>query len=331
MPERLHAGVDIGGTKTAIVLAKDPPAIITRIAFPTMPENGPEFAISLILANLRKALLSQNLDVSDLKAIGVSCGGPLDPELGLIEEPPNLPGWKNIQITSILEQEFGVPSYLENDANAGALAEHRFGSGQGASNLIYLTMGTGIGAGLILNGNLYRGATYMAGEIGHVRLSDSGPVGYNKAGSVEGWASGSGIAKLARNAVENAGQTGERTILADVAEDGHLEIGLSAREVWHAAQGGDSLALEVVTTAGKMLGRAAAILVDLFNPEVIAIGGLALRMGDTLLGPARAIVDEEAHPLSAKACRIVPAALGEQVGDVAAICVAIEGDAHGHK
>lgn len=331
MSANILIGVDIGGTKTAVVLATTPPAVLTRTAFATAPELGPRRAITSIIGGVRSALASQHLEVANVEAIGVSCGGPLDPILGLIQGPPNLPGWTDIEISSILEHEFGVPCYLENDANAGALAEHLFGTWRGTRNLVFLTMGTGIGAGLILNGTLYRGATFSAGEIGHVRLDESGPVGYDKPGSVEGWASGAGMANLAREAVEAARHTGERTALTDIAENGNSgQIALSAQDVWHAAQAGDEVALEIVATTGKKLGQAAAILVDLFNPEVIVVGGLALRMGDAILDPARAVVKAEALPSAAKACRIVPASLGEQVGDVAALCIALEGRKHGN-
>ena len=329
MPAEILAGVDIGGTKTAIVLAADPPAILTRIVFPTAPESGPEPALAAIRQNIRKALSSRQRSTADLKAIGVSCGGPLDPVNGLIQEPPNLPGWKDIPITSILENEFGVPCYLENDANAGALAEHKFGAGKGTRNLIFLTMGTGLGAGLILNGSLYRGTTFSAGEIGHVRLTETGPVGYNKAGSVEGWASGGGMARLAQEALEAARHTGRPTILAEAGQNDSPKAAISARDVWHAAEQGDDVAREIVATVGNKLGQAAAILVDLFNPEIIVIGGLALRMGDAVLEPARDVVRAEALSAAAGACRIVPAALGEQIGDVAALCVAMEADTNG--
>ena len=332
MSANILVGVDIGGTKTAIVLSTNPPTVLTRSVFATAPELGPGHAVKSIIESVRSGLASQHLEAVDVAAIGVSCGGPLNPVLGLIEGPPNLPGWTNVEICSILEHEFGVRCFLENDANAGALAEHLFGTWSGTSNLVFLTMGTGIGAGLILNGTLYRGATFSAGEIGHVRLSESGPLGYNKAGSVEGWASGAGMANLAREAVEAARRTGERTSLTDIAENGHSgRISISAQDVWYAAQAGDEVALEIVATTGKKLGQAAAILVDLFNPELIVVGGLALRMGDAVLEPARAVVKAEALPCAAKACRILPASLGERIGDVAALCIALEGRNHGNR
>jgi glucokinase len=326
----IYVGVDIGGTKTAVVLARDPRAILTRIVFPTEAERGPEPILASLLASIHKALLSQSFVPSDVKAIGVSCGGPLDPIKGMIQEPPNLPGWKDIPILSILKEEFCAPSYLENDANAGALAEYRFGAGVGMRDLIFLTMGTGLGAGLILDGSLYRGVTFSAGEIGHVRLTETGPVGYNKAGSVEGWASGSGMALQAQKAIESARRMGEQSLLAGAgSDDPAAQVAISARDVWFAAQQGDAVAGKIIATVGQKLGKAAAILVDLLNPEMIVIGGLALRIGDAVLEPARAAMRTEALSAAASACRIVPAALGEQIGDVAALCVAMEGLANG--
>jgi glucokinase len=323
MSNGVLVGVDIGGTKTAVALSSQPPAILKRLEFPTNMEYGPEPILARIVEAIHEALSSQQLEAADLRGIGVSCGSPLDSTKGVIQQPPNLPTWKDVPIKSILESEFGVKCFLENDANAGALAEHRFGAAQGTRSMIFLTMGTGIGAGLILNGQLYRGASHLAGEIGHVRLTGFGPIGHNKAGTVEGWASGAGMARAATVAVQAAAASGEQTLLAGLnGKNGHR---LSAREIWDAAQSGDNLAMGIVSTTGERLGEALAILIDLLNPECIVVGGLALRMGEALLGPARAVVMQEALALSASICRIVPAALGEQIGDVAALCTALEG------
>jgi glucokinase len=306
-----------------VVLASQPPAVLTRLVFPTQPEKGPAEAIESIVASVRQALASQHLQDSAIEAIGVSCGGPLDSERGMIQQPPNLPSWVDVPICAILESAFGAPCYLENDANAGALAEHAFGAGMGTRNMIFLTMGTGIGAGLILDGRLFHGASYAAGEIGHVRLTRSGPRGHNKNGSVEGWASGAGMAQLARIEIERAAQTGAVTLLSKSGcEDAAV---LTARQIAAAAADGDPLAQSIVRTVGRRLGSAMAILVDLLNPECVAVGGLALRFGDAILEPARAVVQREALAESAAVCRIVPAALGEQIGDIAALCVAMRG------
>ncbi len=321
MNSKILGGVDIGGTKTAVVLSAQPPAILKRIVFPTLPAEGPEPAIKQIIAGLQEALTSQHFGAGDLRSIGISCGSPLDPVQGVIQSPPNLSTWKDVAIKSILESEFGVPCFLENDANAGALAEHWFGAGRGVNSMVFLTMGTGLGAGLIFDGRLYRGASYLAGEIGHVRLRRSGPRGYNKAGSAEAWASGAGMAQVAEKVVRAAAARGESTRLAHGLQGDNSSH--SARDIWEAAQHGDAVAQRIVEITGERLGEVLAILVDLLNPERIVIGGLAMRMGEALLGPARKVVEREALQGAVRACQIVPAELGEEIGDVAALCVAL--------
>jgi glucokinase len=302
------------------VLSSAPPAMLARIEFATLPEQGPERAIELIRQSIHKLIDSPGINKSSLGDIGVSCGGPLDQGAGVIQAPPNLSTWIDVPITSILEQEFGLACRMENDANAGAVAEHRFGAGQGTRHMIFLTMGTGFGAGVIADGRLLSGARGQAGEIGHVRLTRSGPVGYNKAGSVEGWVSGGGMAQVARREVEAAIGSGEATALAAALRDNGV---VTAKDVAVAAQNGDALAQRIIRDTGGRLGEALAILVDLFNPERIVIGGLAMRFGESLLGPARLSMEREALPASAKLCQVVPAALGETIGDVASICVAM--------
>ena len=315
---RLLVGVDIGGTKTAVVLSKEPPHILWRAEFATLPQQGPEHALRKITDLMRRGLAESG---GDLSSIGVSCGGPLDRIRGIVQRPPNLPTWDGVPVKAILEGEFGVPCALENDANAGAMAEHRFGAGRGCRHLVFLTLGTGLGAGLILNGEIFRGASGMAGEIGHVRLTDGGPHGYNKAGSVEGWASGGGMVQHAAETIRTAIASGEPTTLADRLAT------LTARDIGLALVEGDAVAARIVEHTGCRLGQALAVLVDILNPERIVIGGLALRFGEHLLEPARRSMQAEALPSSAAACSILPAELGERIGDVAAICIAM--DPHG--
>ncbi|HZC43581.1 MAG TPA: ROK family protein, partial [Acidobacteriaceae bacterium] len=260
---KLWIGVDIGGTKTAVVLCSEPPAILRRVEFPTLPEHGPDHALGLIRQAIYQMIQTHELCPGQIEAIGISCGGPLDRKRGLVQSPPNLPGWNNVPIVDILKGEFKVDCRLENDANAGAVAEHRFGAGQGVENMIFLTMGTGLGAGIIIGGRLYHGSSDMAGEIGHVRLTPSGPVGYNKAGSVEGWASGGGMAQAATERVRAAMKKGSVTSL--VAQLATNRI-LTAKDVADAARQGDELARQIVCDTGTRLGEALAVLVDLLNP-----------------------------------------------------------------
>jgi glucokinase len=312
-------GVDIGGTKTAVVLSSRPPEVARRLEFPTAPERGPEPAIRSIIEAIRDALAGQGATAAAIAGIGVSCGSPLDPIAGVIQSPPNLPTWVDVPIVEILAREFPCPVSLENDANAGAMAEHRFGAGRGFRHMLFLTLGTGLGAGIIVDGRLYQGATDSAGEIGHVRLTRTGPLGYRKAGSVEGWASGGGMAQVAERELAAARRRVERSALMD-RPDGDT---VTARDVAMAAQAGDRLALRITAICGRKLGETLAILVDILNPECIVIGGLAMRFGELILAPARKWMHKEALAHAAAACKVVPAELGERIGDVAALCIAM--------
>jgi glucokinase len=318
--QKLYVGVDVGGTKTAVILSARPPDTLGRIEFETLPEQGPQHALDRIVASVRSLLAQHGFGEESITAIGVSCGSPLDRLQGIIQAPPNLPTWVDVPIRKILEQTFHTICRVENDANAGAVAEHRFGAGIGTEHMIFLTLGTGLGAGIVAAGSLYLGANGDAGEIGHVRLSPTGPVGYHKAGSIEGWASGGGIAQLAVRMLAQAERRGRSSVLrAPLANGGKL----TARDVGRAAEAGDALALSILRTSGARLGQALAMLIDVLNPQRIVLGGLAWRMGETLLAPMRRVIRREALPQTLQACEIVPAALGERIGDVAALCVAM--------
>jgi glucokinase len=323
MTEKLWAGVDIGGTKTAVLISAQPPAVLKRLEFATLPANGPGPAIDQIKSLLGSMLGELGADRASIAGIGVSCGSPLDARRGIIQAPPNLPTWIDVPIVDILQAEFGCPVYLENDANAGALAENRFGAGKGARNMVFLTMGTGFGAGIIIDGRIYQGTNGNAGEIGHVRLTADGPVGYHKSGSAEGWVSGGGVAQWAVSLVEEARKAGEASLLMNLPAGQSV----TARDVGMAANEGDALACRIVARLGEKLGHALAILVDLLNPERIVVGGLAMRLGERLFAPARRSLAQEALPHSVAVCEVVPAALGERIGDVAALCIAMDAGA----
>ncbi len=317
MPTKVWIGVDIGGTKTAIVVSERLPDVSERLQFATLPSKGPDRALDLIGKGVGAILRRRGLPSSAIRGIGISCGGPLDRMHGIIHSPPNLATWVDVPVKAILERQFGVRCNVENDANAGAVAEHRYGAGHGFDNMVFLTMGTGLGAGIIVDGRLYRGTDDLAGEIGHVRLTRGGPVGHNKRGSAEGWASGGGIEQLAKRAAADARRRGCSTTLAT-----HRGT-LTARDVCAAAKRGDMVAMRIVRSTGRRLGQVLAILVDILNPERIVIGGLAMRTGEMILGPAREVMAREAWPAAAGSCQVMPASLGERIGDVAALCVAM--------
>nr|MBA3708970.1 ROK family protein [Planctomycetota bacterium] len=200
-------GFDVGGTKCAVILAStdgSSATIIARRSWPTVVERGPAAIIADLIASGRALLADAALTSAALDAIGISCGGPLDTVRGVVLGPPNLPGWDCVPIADRLSEAFGVPARLENDANAGAVAEWRWGAGRGTATMVFLTCGTGMGAGLIIDGRLFAGAGGLAGEVGHIRLADSGPHGHGKDGSFEGFCSGGGIARAGRAAAERA-------------------------------------------------------------------------------------------------------------------------------
>lgn len=298
-------GLDLGGTKCAVSVLRD--GRVREVArFPTGEFEG---TFAALVGALRAEL------GSDAPHLGISCGGPLDAAAGTILAPPNLPpSWHGVPLVRRLTELLGGRAVLMNDANACALAEWRFGAGRGTRHMIFLTAGTGMGGGLILNGQLYEGATGDAGEIGHVRLRADGPVGYHKAGSVEGFTSGGGIARLA-----------EFLLQKRPAPPAWVTPGtpLTTKQIAAAAQRGDAFALEIMRLAGERLGETLAILIDLFNPERVVLGGFFPRCRELLEPALHAALAREALPLPLRACAIVPAELGETIGSHGAIAAAL--------
>ena len=318
MKYRLLAGVDIGGTKCAVTLGLPESGGIVikdKLRFPTTDVEG---TIRDIKSALREVMERNGLGSEGISAIGISCGGPLDSRTGVIMSPPNLPGWDNIPIVRILSEEFGVPAAVHNDANACALAEWLFGAGKGTRNMVFMTFGTGLGAGLILDGKLYTGTNDNAGELGHIRLEGFGPVGYGKAGSFEGFCSGSGIEQLARSMVKERLQMGHSV---PWCPDGNLD-GITAKAVADAMREGDPLAKRVYEISARQLGKGLSIVIDILNPEVIVIGSIYARNEDIFKPLMEEVLALEALPLANKVCKVVPAALGESIGDYAALSIA---------
>ncbi|MBS0664261.1 MAG: ROK family protein [Verrucomicrobia bacterium] len=298
-------GVDIGGTKCALSVPAGPDQVREVVRFATTDVHG---TLDRILAEIAK------LPPGPDPVFGVSCGGPLDSAKGLILSPPNLPGWDRIPICARLTERFGGKAYLMNDANACALAEWQFGAGRGCQSMMFLTMGTGMGAGLILDGRMYEGITGNAGEVGHMRLAAGGPVGYGKAGSFEGFCSGGGIAQLARQRVaQHPGPSALKAVSPDR---------LTAREVGAAAEAGDTLALAIWREVGERLGEALAVFIDILNPERIVIGSIYQRCERFIAPAMHAVIQREALAASARDCRVVPAQLGDEIGAAAAVAIA---------
>ena len=286
---RHYLGIDIGGTKCAVLVGTDEGEVLAREAVATARF---EPTCEWILTQVEQ--LSKCYGDS-LHGVGISCGGPLDSKKGIVLSPPNLPGWDAVPIVQLANKASQLPTYLMNDANAGALAEDRYGGGRNCDNFAFLTCGTGMGSGIVCNGQILEGTNGFAGEIGHMRLTDDGPIGYGKSGSFEGWCSGGGFAKWA---------------------------GMSAKGAAKLAHQGDDAALKAFARFGEQLGRGLAVLVDILNPKRILIGGIYPRARPWIEPAMLASLEREALSPALSACEVMPAELGERIGDLAAIAVA---------
>ncbi|MDR7486568.1 MAG: ROK family protein [Armatimonadota bacterium] len=308
-------GVDLGGTKILTALVDEGGRVLGRARIPT-PASGPDTDIEAIVQSVRTVVARSGVDLRAVAGMGVGAPGPLDPATGVVFEPPNLPGWKDVPLAERLADRLGLRIYVENDANAAALGERWVGAGAGVDDLVYITVSTGVGGGLIVRGQLYHGVSGTAGEVGHMVIDPRGPRCHcGRTGCLEQLASGTAIAREARAALA----AGRPSVLA------HLPAGeLSAEDVARAARDGDPLAREVFAHAAAALGTGVANLVNLLNPAMVVIGGGVARAGDLLLAPVRRIVQEEAFDRPAAAVRIVPAALGDDVGAVGAAAVVRE-------
>ena len=318
MNDKYYLGIDVGGTKCAVIAARENMEILDKIVFPTETHKSPWYAIDLLLKNA--GLITKKFGLQGLQSIGISCGGPLDSKKGIVQSPPNLPGWDNIPIVQLFKDAFHVPAFLQNDANACALAEWKFGAGKGVDNMIFLTFGTGMGAGIITDGRLYSGTNDLAGEVGHIRLADDGPEAYGKKGSFEGFCSGTGLAIVAKKIVTEKISRGETvTFCTDISDAGKI----TTKDLAEAAARGDKTALEIFEISGEYLGKGLSILIDILNPQLIVIGSIYARCTKFIEPACMKVIEQEALEPSRSVCRIVPAALGEQVGDYASLSVAM--------
>lgn len=311
------AGFDIGGTKCAAIVGSasiedGSIEICHRVQIDTPKGTDPYKVLDMLCDSIEP-------HKDGVVAIGISCGGPLNSKTGVILSPPNLVGWDIIEAVKYVREKCGIQTAIQNDANACALAEWKFGAGRGYSNLVFYTFGTGFGAGMILDGKLYSGTNDNAGEIGHVRISDYGPVGYGKSGSIEGFCSGSGIAKIGQNLALEQIQQGKAV---SFCKNGDLSS-ITAKSLAIAAENGDELAKKAYEISAKKLGMACSMTIDILNPEVIVIGSVFQRSEKLFRNILDKTVSEESLPLSASVCKIVPAELGDSIGDYAALAVAL--------
>ena len=302
-------GVDLGGTQLRVAVADDRGRLRTVVRRATEAARGRQHVIDRIVAAVADALEEDGTVPRRVKALGIGLPGPVDPAAGLVISPANLPGFINVPLNGILTRATSIRSYLHHDAHLAALGEHRRGAGRGASEMIYVTVSTGIGAGLVLRGELYAGSHGIAGEIGHIVVQRDGPLcTCGNRGCVEAIASGTGIARAARELAAN-----------DPASALNRFDAPSAEEVVEAARAGDELAMSILDNAGTYLGIAIGTLVNLFNPQLIVLGGSVLKAGPLLLKPMRRSMIESSWKAARLGLRIVRPALGGDAGLIGAV------------
>ncbi|MBF7081665.1 ROK family protein [Desulfallas sp. Bu1-1] len=318
MSRDLVVGVDLGGTKILTVLAGMEGDVLARVKVPTGAELGQEHVIDKIVETVQAALLEAGAPAGSVKAVGMGVPGPVDADNGFIHFAPNL-GWRDVPLGEIMRRRLDLPVYMDNDANLAALGEHRYGAGRGAADMVYITVSTGVGGGLILGGRVYRGAGGGAGEIGHVTVAEDGPVcRCGNRGCLEAVASGTAMARRAAALVDEGRGAG---ILAAAGGDKNK---ISARAVARAARAGDAAALAILRDAGRYLGIAVAGLVNLLNPAAVVLGGGVMESAGLFWEPMLERVQRRSLPSSLEAVRIVRAALGGESGAMGAVALAIE-------
>jgi glucokinase len=304
-----YIGIDLGGTQLRVALADDRGRLRTVVRYPTEAARGRQHVINRIVATVEEALAEDGTSPRRVRALGIGLPGPVDPVAGVVISPGNLPGFRNVPLNRILSRATGIPSFLHHDAHLAALGEHRRGAARGASEMIYVTVSTGIGAGLILRGELYAGAHGIAGEVGHIVLQRDGPLcTCGQRGDLESISSGTGISRAARELAPKTPGSALHGLEHPQAED-----------VVRAARAGDELATAILENAGTYLGIAMGTLVNLFNPQLIVLGGSVIKAGNFLLGPMRRSMNASSWKAARRGLRIVRPALGDDVGLIGAV------------
>lgn len=307
--EKPVVAVDIGGTKITSAVITREGKMISRIYRLTLAHEGPRNVMAHMVDAVQRSLRKAGLELSGIGGVGIAAAAIIDIGRGLVSEAPNLPRWHNIPLRDRLADSLGKPVFLLNDASAAALGEHRMGAGRGLDNLIYITVSTGIGGGLVINGQLYNGTDGCAAEIGHMIISVGGPAcKCGQHGCFEAMASGTAIARMAKERVTAGGGSLLAELTGEKIED------ITAELVAEAARRGDALALSVISEAARYLGIGLANLVNIINPQMIIVGGGVSRMGALLFRPARRSMKEHAFKLPARTVRVVRPRLGMDAG-----------------
>ncbi|MCW3491562.1 ROK family protein [Dethiobacter alkaliphilus] len=323
MTNNLYAAIDLGGTKIYSVLANSKGDILAHTRLETRAREGSETVMDQMVSSVDQLLEKSGGKKVQLAKIGVCIAGFYDWEKRLLIHSPNMAGWSDVDVESRLQDKLGIPVIAENDANAAALGESRRGAGQGSGDMVFITVSTGIGAGLITDGKIYRGSRGFAGEAGHMVVKPDGPLcGCGRRGCLETVASGTAIARIANEHMQN----GRKTILSEITAQNSK---VTAPDVFAAAKKKDPLAQEVLQEAIHYLGIGLVNLVNLLNPQVIVIGGGVSEAGDDLFVPLRQIIAEHAVPPAAASVTLRKAALGMEAGVAGMLCLLTESKALG--
>ena len=298
---KTYLGLDIGGTKSAAVAGTSTGKLSERLEWPSNAKSGQVQMQTDIIENARK-MISKHPGIS---SVGVSIGGPLDAENGIIQSPPNLPGWDNIPLKKILEEELSLPVHVAHDAGACALAEYYWGAARDMHSVAYLTCGTGFGIGIVIDGKIYYGAHGHNCEIGHARYAEEGPMAFGKAGSFESYCAGSSLGRLAAWKFPSVWTEAP-----------------ASEEIGRLAEAGNREALEVVDINAQAVGRVCSLIADMLYPDIIILGSLANHLGKRWTDRIRSVFHDEVLPDARKACKITPSSLGKKLQDYSAIAVA---------
>jgi glucokinase len=302
--------VDIGGTKMLTALFSHDGNLLASVTRPTLVDEGVNAVIDRLGSIISGLLRDNHLKASQLAGIVIACAGGIDTGRGVVVTPsPNMTGWSDVPLADIVRKKLGVDTFVLNDASAAAMGEHRYGAGQGVKNLVLFTLGTGIGGGIIIDDKLYLGAVGGAGEFGHMTVAADGPVcGCGNTGCLEMFASGQAVARDAVTRLRRA----EKTILLDMVK-GDIDS-VTSEQVGAAARRGDPLAVDVLSRAAYYLGIGMVNAVNIFNPEMVIIGGGMAELGDIFIAPGRQMVVERAFSVSSGVVRVVTARLGNEAG-----------------
>lgn len=313
---KIVCGIDIGGTKINTGLMDSSGNVINNVKVPTYASEGPDAAISRIIKSVEDVLKLSNISIKNISGIGIGSPGPLDTEKGIIRKTSNLPGWENVHIKDIIENKFKIKTTLDNDANAAALGEYLYGTGKGSKAFVYITISTGIGGGVVLDGKLYHGINSNAAEVGHTIINFDGPkCNCGNYGCLEAYASGTALAKFAKEALDN----GCESMIKSIAGPDPV----SAEHVFEAAKKKDKLAVKLVENEAFYLGIGMSNILAFYNPEIIAIGGGVANAWDMFIDKMLDTAEKRSLKPIYDACRIVKAELGGNVGLIGAAALAI--------